>query len=585
MVNKSDYLKMKLKYINAKNKGGMYGEVPRAMGILADPENQSMSGQQSQQPPEWSQSRPRHDTRSPPRGRQHSFKLSPQQHQIRERCRNFAREGFCKYGEHCRFSHSEDRCVSPQRRNRNSRNTTPHRARRGRAVEPGKIKGTYDPHSKPPNWRQTNIQGVKSRNLKLILKKTKGIHKEYEDNFQQLFNRDAYNPLQSIIVAGVNRKVNKFQPTEKDIDDLIIFLESFSSDWNATWYQWYDTIRKYGDGPLNLFVPPHFDEIIFYDQQKRAQLLVSKFLQHNLDNIYLMDGHGRMAYSICDEFTRQQHGWIPDMNVIELANNTNHVWHQLFFPPNTSINADMLNYVRQGNRRILYYINYCGIGGREGLQSLIYTLRSIEELYSRDSTYYNIVISYCPRGIDDLPELEELERMFPYYFTRGSGMNMFYTRWTNDNTEFHDSHVQSSDQTASRSARNNETQGARGEAVPHGEVVPHGVRSRARADARDWSLPPPSHRGAVGQAMNLYDKIKEYAEMINDTSFRKILVRPDPRHAGREIQGIGIRDFMQSMETLFGTIEWNEIYDMMTTSYSGIEFGEYYDMIRESLFH
>jgi hypothetical protein len=175
----------------------------------------------------------------------------------------------------------------------------------------------------------------------------------------------------------------------------------------VSWYEHINELDKLG--PLNLFPAPQFGEDVFLDQQERSKLLVSKYLDGKYDNIITFDGHGRFMYSMCDVFIRVL-GYVPNIIVQEIVPDVQ-AWHELFFPPGTSNFIDIYHYsLGSGFMDNLHYFNFCGFGGNRELQIFVNTLIEVANNYENErSRLFNIVVSYCPRGITNKSGLKTLE--------------------------------------------------------------------------------------------------------------------------------------------------------------------------------
>lgn len=163
--------------------------------------------------------------------------------------------------------------------------------------------------------------------------------------------------------------MNRFQPTPEEVlllkDSEIVFSTLSASDWVRFCEEESDFTETYLDS---------MGQNIIDDQLARAQAYAELFWMKNYSTIVLMDGHGRMLYTILKCL---QHWDINidqlDIYVVDLDPIV-HEWHQLFFPNNViSLQDDIIDLLEQHldlqdedeNPTVLPYLNFCGLHGQQ----------------------------------------------------------------------------------------------------------------------------------------------------------------------------------------------------------------------------
>jgi hypothetical protein len=104
---------------------------------------------------------------------------------------------------------------------------------------------------------------------------------------------------------------------------------------------------------------PKFRKSIEKDHENRATALVEYVLKHDLNEIALMDGDGRMVSQIIDEYFEKK-GSTLKITVVEIDKEA-HEYHKRVLPAEVyTVHGDILN--RVPSRGCMLYLNFCSIG-------------------------------------------------------------------------------------------------------------------------------------------------------------------------------------------------------------------------------
>jgi len=193
----------------------------------------------------------------------------------------------------------------------------------------------------------------------------------------------AYLPLLLALLESVAHKSssdNRFMPTKAQNDKLReINEESAARDddepamHTRSWQEW------------SRFVRVHLRKVLYFqhenggrqreaDMKERARVVVTLVEENdNIDTICFMDGHGRFLFALLEALmklplTRRN---TLKLKVVDIDEQV-HAWHTLFFPADVQCELADIYAMSPSSRGAnnLIYFNFCGIGGKSGIDTL-----------------------------------------------------------------------------------------------------------------------------------------------------------------------------------------------------------------------
>lgn len=188
---------------------------------------------------------------------------------------------------------------------------------------------------------------------------------DFKRGYRVAFNaiKEKEKSLKEILQSGQNPE-NRLQPTIRQCMDVIKLIESqgirrFSK--NSDWMSFIDA----QGGEEQLFSACHDVHSKMIDQKKRADAIVKNL--NGSKSILMMDGHGRMYYSILKSLV--YHGFDVDefhftfVDIDPMVNN----WHLIFFPEKscTSLEKCIFKHIKEMSSKTIIctfvYFNFCGL--------------------------------------------------------------------------------------------------------------------------------------------------------------------------------------------------------------------------------
>jgi hypothetical protein len=141
--------------------------------------------------------------------------------------------------------------------------------------------------------------------------------------------------------------------------------------------------------------------------RERAKILVNMIRMNlNITKITIMDGHGRFLFALLEALfkTKDDRLMNIDITVVDIDRSV-HQWHELFFPADIrSVHSDIYDYQKRAQEDTLTYFNFCGIGGKTGLERFLAKLHS------------SCLLSFSTRGYKGE---RSVDRFFPTHLRRG----------------------------------------------------------------------------------------------------------------------------------------------------------------------
>lgn len=107
--------------------------------------------------------------------------------------------------------------------------------------------------------------------------------------------------------------------------------------------------------------------------RRRARALANiSIVDEVLQPIVLLDGHGRVLYSLIRSLYRRGIPFSEMAGKITVVDKSlgSHMWHQAFFPIGVEcVEGDIIDHVKENPNTIVYF-NFCGIGSMDTVQRL-----------------------------------------------------------------------------------------------------------------------------------------------------------------------------------------------------------------------
>lgn len=228
-----------------------------------------------------------------------------------------------------------------------------------------------------------NLSVSKEKNDKKVQKEVdKNIVEIVDEIVLKIVKKEEEKKEEKISIKSIytDLKLNPLQPNIYDInsikchEELLRFIESSSR------LEWIKNI-KYN----HLFEKNKnnkIDKRKLIDQIERATKLVEMINDH--DEVVLMDGHGRFIFLLLLILFIKKPEKAERIKIIVIDNfvdknkiQTVTEWHKLFFPRSIVSKQDSIYNYKPTNSRLVY-LNFCGIGGKKGINSFIKYVREGE---------------------------------------------------------------------------------------------------------------------------------------------------------------------------------------------------------------
>ena len=194
------------------------------------------------------------------------------------------------------------------------------------------------------------------------------------------------------VVAYLSRELDstQFQPTKKQTEALKELLRGVDVK-PEKWSQWLELWSRDA-------LYQGFDPEVANDQEKRAESLAKKMEDSHVHKIILMDGHGRLVYSLLSKIKERQALNVDSVEVtlVDIDQDV-HEWHQAFMPMAKNIYGSIFD--QKPSEDVVMYLNFMGLGGAGQNEKLLEWLQKYEKERSR------VVLSFSARGGEN-PETE-----------------------------------------------------------------------------------------------------------------------------------------------------------------------------------
>ncbi len=172
---------------------------------------------------------------------------------------------------------------------------------------------------------------------------------------------------------GKTKYINPLQPSEDQVkmlesnSDISNFLNNLEPS------KWLEVMKPFKD-----YLYMDKASIKISDQEERAKYIANKIKRDKIKNLVMMDGHGRMYFSILSELKT----YINQVNITLVDTNaTVNNWHKLFFSNKVNCVERNIYDIKPSDsvdNSTLIYMNFCGIGGMNGQKMLAEYLNSVQ---------------------------------------------------------------------------------------------------------------------------------------------------------------------------------------------------------------